>query len=308
MRATFRYLSTVIGIPFTLSACSRTIVDQTAQRTFETPDAAAEALARAVSGRDTTALLAIMGPESRSLILQSDPVQAEHDHQVVAAAMEERWWLEESDSASRTLVMGNESWPFPIPIVRANGVWRFDTAAGREELLYRRIGGNETAVMGVAAGFVDAQREYASAARDGQSKGIYAQRFLSTPGKHDGLYWPAPDSAKPRSPMGALAAEAAADGYRQEDAARNPYHGYFFRILTAQGANAPGGARSFVVNGAMRGGFAMIAWPAGYGESGVMTFMVGPAGVVCQKDLGPDTKTLAPAIVAFDPDSSWIAP
>jgi len=287
MRATFRYLSTVIGIPLTLSACSRTIVDQTAQRTFETPDAAAEALARAVSGRDTTALLAIMGPESRSLILQSDPVQAEHDHQVVAAAMQERWWLEGSDSASRTIVMGNESWPFPIPIVRANGVWRFDTPAGREELLYRRIGGNETAVMGVAAGFVEAQREYASAARDGQPKGIYAQRFLSTPGKHDGLYWPAPDSAKPRSPMGALAAEAAADGYRQEDAARNPYHGYFFRILTAQGAHAPGGARSFVVNGAMRGGFAMIAWPAGYGESGVMTFIVGPAGVSIRRIWGP---------------------
>jgi len=308
MRATVWYLTTVIGVPFTLSSCSRTTVDPSAQRTFATPDAAAEALARAVSGNDTTALLAIMGPDSRALIMQSDRVQAAHDGQVVAAAMAERWWLEGSDSSSRTLVMGNESWPFPIPIVRTNGVWRFDTAAGRDEVLYRRIGGNETAVMGVAYGFVDAQREYASAGRDGKPKGIYAQRFLSTPGRHDGLYWPVADSTRPQSPMGALAAEAAAEGYQRSDAGRNPYHGYYVKILTAQGASAPGGARSYVENGAMRGGFALVAWPADYGESGVMTFIIGPAGVLYQKDLGPDTKTLAPAIAAFDPDSSWIAP
>ena len=306
MRTTLRYLVTLLGLPLVLTSCSRPVAQQSGQRTFPTPDAAAQALARAVSGGDTTALLAIMGPESRALIMQSDHVQAEHDRQVVAAAMAEQWWLEGSDSASRTLVMGNESWPFPIPIVRANGAWRFDTESGRQELLYRHIGANETAVMGVARAFVDAQREYASAGRDGNPKGIYAQRFVSTPGRHDGLYWPVPDSTKPQSPMGALAAQAAADGYRQQsDSGRTPYYGYYIKVLSAQGASAPGGARSYVSNGAMRGGFALIAWPADYGTSGVMTFIVGPDGVVRQKDLGPDTKTLAPAITAFDPDSSW---
>jgi len=309
MRTTFRYLATLLGLPLILTSCSRTAVPRSAQRTFPTPDAAAQALARAVSGGDTTALLAIMGPESRALIMQSDHVQAEHDRQVVATAMAERWWLEGSDSTSRTLVMGNESWPFPIPIVRANGAWRFDTESGRQELLYRHIGANETAVMGVARAFVDAQREYASAGRDGNPKGIYAQRFVSTPGRHDGLYWPVPDSTKPQSPMGALAAQAAADGYRQQsDSGRTPYYGYYIKVLLAQGAGAPGGARSYVSNGAMRSGFALIAWPADYGTSGVMTFIVGPDGVVRQKDLGPDTKTLAPAITAYDPDSSWTVP
>ena len=172
-------------------------------------------------------------------------------------------------------------------------------------MLHRRIGGNENAVIGVAGAFVDAQREYATAGHDAKPKGIYAQRFLSTPGRQDGLYWSVSDSTKRQSPMGPLAAEAAADGYKASDAAKNPYHGYYFRVLTAQGTSAPGGARSYVVNGAMRGGFAMIAWPADYGASGIMTFMVGPDGVVRQKDLGPDTKTLAPAVAAYDPDTTW---
>jgi len=305
MRPTFRYVSLITATALGLTSCSRAGTQPSAQRTFPTPDAAAQALARAVSGKDTTELLAIMGPDSRSLIMQSDPVEAEHDRQVVVAAMAERWWLEGSDSASRTLVMGNESWPFPIPIVRTNGSWRFDTAAGKEEVLHRRIGGNENAVIGVAGAFVDAQREYATAGHDAKPKGIYAQRFLSTPGRQDGLYWSVSDSTKRQSPMGPLAAEAAADGYKASDAAKNPYHGYYFRVLTAQGTSAPGGARSYVVNGAMRGGFAMIAWPADYGASGIMTFMVGPDGVVRQKDLGPDTKTLAPAVAAYDPDSTW---
>jgi hypothetical protein len=306
MRATSWRLAALLGSALTPWSCSRTVVDQTAQRTFPTPDAAAEALAIAVSGNDTSALLAIMGPESRAIVLPSDQVQAANDRQVVAAAMAERWWLEEPDSASRTLVIGNESWPFPIPIVHSNGAWRFDTEAGKDELLYRRVGANETAVMELAAAFVEAQREYASAGRDGQPKGIYAQRFVSEPGRHDGLYWPVSTTDTTMSPMGELAAKAAADGYKRSESGPTAYHGYYFKVLTSQGPNAPGGARSYVTNGKMRGGFALLAWPADYGTSGVMTFVVGPDGVLHEKDLGAETKTLAPAIAAFDPDSSWI--
>jgi hypothetical protein len=162
--------------------------------------------------------------------------------------------------------------------------------------------------MDVAAAFVVAQREYASKGRDGRPAGAYAQRFVSEDGKHNGLYWPVSNADPVPSPMGQLAAQAAADGYRRSDAKREPYYGYYFKVLTAQGANAPGGARSYLVKDAMRGGFAMIAWPADYGESGVMTFLIAKDGVLRQKDLGPDTGTLAPAIEAYDPDSSWTTP
>jgi hypothetical protein len=306
MGSTLWRVSVVLGSVIALSTCNRGSTEPEAQQTFPTPDEAAQALARAVLANDTAALLNIMGPASRPLILPSDQVQAARDRQVVAAAMNERWWLEGEGDSSRTLVMGNESWPFPIPLVRKEGKWRFDTEAGREEMLHRRIGANELAVMEVAAAFVEAQREYASAGRDGQSAGAYAQRFVSEPGRQDGLYWPvtSPDSAQ--SPLGEFAAKAAADGYRRDDAAqRTAYHGYYFRMLTSQGPHAPGGAKSYLVNGAMRGGFAMIAWPADYAASGIMTFMIGRDGVLHQKDLGPETPTLAPAIEAFDPDSTW---
>ena len=295
----------LLGSVVTFAGCARTTARTSAQQTFPTPNAAAEALAKAVFANDTSALVAIMGPESRSIIMATDQVQAARDRQVVAAAMAEQWWLEGDADSSRTLVMGNESWPFPIPIVEENGEWRFDTAAGKEELLHRRIGANETAVMEVAAAYVAAQREYASRGRDGQPTGAYAQRFVSSPGKHDGLYWPVsgPDSAV--SPMGELAAKAAADGYTRSDTGRTAYHGYYFKVLTAQGPNASGGARSYIANGVMRGGFALLAWPADYGESGIMTFIVGPDGVIHEKDLGAGTRTIAPAIEAFDPDSTW---
>ena len=234
MRTRSWRLLALLGTTLTLGSCSRTVKDQSAQRTFPTPDAAAQALARAVSGNDTTALIAIMGPDSRALIMSSDQVQAARDRQVVAVAMAERWWLEEADSASRTLVIGNEAWPFPIPIVHANGEWRFDTAAGKDELLYRRIGANESAVMEVAYAFVEAQREYAAKGRDGKAKGVYAQRFVSEPGRHDGLYWPVTTTDTAMSPMGELAAKAAADGYKRSDSGPTAYHGYYFKVLTAR--------------------------------------------------------------------------
>ena len=308
MRNTLRPAFAFLGILLALAACAGSVADPPPQRTFATPDEAAQALARAVLGDDTTALLDIMGKDSRALIMPTDHVQAARDRQVVAAAMTERWWLEGDGDSSRTIVMGNESWPFPIPIVQEKGVWRFDVAAGRDEVLHRRIGANEIAVMEVAHAFVEAQREYASIGRDGNSRGVYAQRFVSDSGEQDGLYWPVtnPDSAA--SPMGELIGKAAADGYTKSATGPTAYHGYYFKVLTAQGPNAPGGEKSYIVDGLMRGGFAMIAWPADYGESGIMTFLIGQDGVLRQKDLGPDTAAQAQAITAFDPDSSWTKP
>ena len=306
MRRIVLSLSMVLSSTVVLSSCSRS--EAPTQRSFATPDSAATALARAVITNDTTVLLAIMGPDSRPLILPTDQVQAEHDRQVVATALTERWWLEDGEDGSKVLVIGNESWPFPIPIVHEKDGWRFNTAAAKDELLFRRVGRNEMAVMDVADAFVAAQHEYASKGRDGHPAGIYAQRFVSDDARHNGLYWPVSNADPTPSPMGQLAAQAAADGYRRTDAKRFPYHGYFFKVLTAQGASAPGRARSYIVDGAMRGGFAMIAWPADYGESGVMTFIIGKDGVLHEKDLGPETGTLAPAIEAFDPDSSWSTP
>lgn len=298
----------IVGTLIVFGACQGSVAEPAPQKTFATPDEAAQALARAVLGNDTTALLDIMGKESRSLLMPTDHVQAARDRQVVAAAMTERWWLEGEGDSARTIVMGNESWPFPIPIVNDNGGWRFDVAAGRDEVLHRRIGANEIAVMEVARAFVEAQREYASIGRDGNPRGVYAQRFVSEPGRQDGLFWPvtSPDSAA--SPMGELAAKAAADGYKKSETGPTAYHGYYFKVLTAQGPNARGGEKSYIVDGLMKGGFAMIAWPADYGESGVMTFLIGQDGVLRQRDLGPDTAALAQAITTFDPDTSWTKP
>jgi len=290
----------------TLSGCRQ--LSESGQEVFDSPDAAADALARAVFSADTNELLDIMGPDSRALILPADQVQAARDRQVVKAAMSEKWWLEGDGDSVRTIVMGNEAWPFPIPIVRANGGWRFDIEAGREELVQRRVGANEIAAMEVAVAFVEAEHEYASRPRNGQPSGVYAQRIASQPGRQDGLYWAVSNTGSPMSPMGELAAKAAADGYTRADTGRTAYHGYYFKVLTAQGPNAPGGARSWVTGGLMRGGFALLAWPADYGDSGIMTFVVGPDGVIREKDLGSETPRVAPAIDAFDPDSTWSVP
>ena len=303
MRPTSWLVTAFLTSTISLPGCRQ--LSDSGQLVFDSPDAAAEAFARAVSAADTSALLEIMGPDSRALILPADQVQAARDRQVVKAAMAEKWWLEGEGDSARTIVMGNETWPFPVPIVRANGGWRFDIEAGREELRYRRVGANETAVMEVAVAFVEAQHEYASRPRNGQPSGVYAQRIASQPGRQDGLYWAVSSTDSPVSPMGELAARAAADGYTRADTGRTAYHGYYFKVLTAQGPNVPGGSRSWVTGGLMRGGFGLLAWPADYGDSGIMTFIVGPDGVIREKDLGSETPRVAPAIDAFDPDSTW---
>ena len=206
------------------------------------------------------------------------------------------------------LEVGTNSWPFPVPIVKKDGRWFFDTEAGKEEIFRRRIGKNELATLEVMRAYVDAQREYASRDRNGDEVLEYAQRLASTPGAKDGLYWP-PDLDGEISPLGPLVAQAQGEGYRMagkaQDATREPFHGYFFKILTRQGKHAPGGKYDYVINGHMIGGFALVAWPAEYGESGIMTFIVNQQGRVYQRDLGPKTDKLAAAMKAYDPASGW---
>ena len=303
----FQLLSFVAAI----AACSgsgsgKATTSASGQRTFPTPDSAVQAVFHALATNDTTLLMDIMGPDSRPVVMQADQVQAARERQVVATAMMEKWALE-GEGNTRTIVVGNEGWPMPIPLVEENGAWRFNTVEGEDELFFRRIGRNELAIIDVAHAFVDAQKEYATKSHDGVPKGAYAQRILSDSGKQNGLYWRSTDKDRDPSPMGELAAKAAGEGYGQGDPRHDPFHGYYMKVLKEQGAGAPGGAKSWIASGAMRGGFGLLAWPAEYGTSGIMTFMVGPDGVLRQKDLGENTAALVTAMTAFDPDSTWTA-
>ena len=211
----------------------------------------------------------------------------------------------DGEDGIKTLVIGNEDWPFPVPLVKDKTGWRFDTAAGKEEVLARRIGRNELSVIAICRTYAAAQRTYAEAGQDGKPAGLYAVAFRSDPGKQNGLYWQAAKGAK-RSPLGDLVAEAATEGRSlEENRPPAPFHGYLFRILTAQGSKVPGGAKSYVVNGNLSGGFALVAWPAQYDASGIMTFVINQSGVVWQKDLGADTAKIVAAMKAYDPDASW---
>jgi hypothetical protein len=272
------------------------------QRMYPTAEDAVGALRAAVAEGDLIELVEIFGPDANSLLDTADPVAARQRRDVFTAAMAEGWRLVD-EGPGKVLVIGNEGWPFPVPLERTAFGWRFDTAAGRAEVIARRIGRNELAVIDICERYVAAQRAYASAGRDGQPPGIYAQRIASDAGRHNGLYWPAARGER-RSPLGDLIAEAepAPDAGA---ASRTPFHGYYYRILTAQGAAAPGGARSYVVDGAMAGGFALIAWPAHYDVTGIMTFVVGHDGVVYEKDLGRRTAAAVETITGYDPDSSW---
>jgi hypothetical protein len=286
------------------AACRRNTGTQT--RTFATPEEAVRALIAAVAAEKVDEVVQIFGAEGKALIDASDPASARRGRQVFAAAAAERWRLTDQAAGAKTLVIGHEEWPFPVPLVRESTGWRFDTAAGQEEIIARRIGRNELSVIDACETYVLAQRLYARDAHDGRPSGVYAAVFRSDPGKQNGLYWPAARGVR-RSPLGDLLAEAAdsprltsPDGQRPA-----PFHGYYFRILTAQGPAAPGGAKDYLVNGEMIGGFALVAWPAQYDVTGVMTFIVGQDGVVRQKDLGADTTAAARAISVYDPDASW---
>jgi hypothetical protein len=273
--------------------------------TFSTPEEAAQTLIDTVKKGDLDALLAIFGPQGKELIDSSDPATARMNRQVFTVAAAETWHLEDG-AKGKTLVIGNEDWPFPVPIVKDANGWRFDTAAGKEEVLDRRIGRNELAVIASSRAYVSAQHRYAAQGHDGNPQGIYATKFRSDPGKENGLYWPTSKGQKP-SPLGDLVAQASTEGRTVGGLGSQPapFQGYYFKILTAQGAAAPGGAKNYIVKGAMSGGFALIAWPAEYDVTGIMTFIVGSDGIVRQKDLGAKTDPTARGITVYNPDSSW---
>ena len=273
-----------------------------AQQNYKTPEEATEALAAAARSGDRGALLSVLGRDAEQIVSSGDSVADERTRVAFVAAYDAKHMVTKNESKA-TLVLGNEDWPFPIPLVEKNGSWTFDTAAGREEILFRRIGRNELAAIQASLAYVDAQNEYADVNKTPGGMAIYAQKIVSSPGKKDGLYWPAAQG-QPPSPLGEAVADATTQGYRV-GSTPIPYHGYFYKILTRQGPTAPGGAVNYVVDGKMVGGFALVAYPAEYGNSGVMTFVVNHDGSVFQKDLGPNTRQVAQRIAAFSPDHTW---
>ena len=278
-------------------------VPAAAQELFKTPEEAASALVGAAKSDDDKAILAVLGPDGKAIVASGDPVADSNTREKFIAAYDAKHALELEGDGTQTLILGDDNWPFPIPLVNKGGEWQFDTKAGADEILRRRVGRNELSAIQVAEAYVQAQNEYAALDPAGLGRGVYARRFLSKPGKKDGLYWPT-KAGETESPLGDIAAKASTEGYKF-GGKPIPYHGYYYRILTRQGAGAPGGAYDYLVDNKLRGGFALIAYPAEYGNSGIMTFMVNHDGTVFEKDLGPDTGRLAPKIEAFLPDSTW---
>jgi hypothetical protein len=274
------------------------------QETFATPEAAVDGLMAALKADGDAAMIALFGEEHRDLVLQSDRAAASATRAKVLAAMQTLRVLQAPSADRRVLLIGEEAWPVPIPLVRTGERWRFATEEGEDELVNRRIGGNERSAIQVLRAFIDAQRAYAARDRDDDGVLQYAQKLASTPGKRDGLYWPAdPAKGEEASPFGPLIAEAAP--YLEGHKAGDPYRGYRFRILTRQGKHAPGGGYSYVINGRMIAGFALVAFPAEYGKSGVMTFVVSHNGNVYEKDLGKDSAAIGAKMSAFDPGPGW---
>ena len=270
-----------------------------AQQSFNSPDEAAAALASAVKSGIRQDIIKVLGPDGEDIIASGDETADKTERDMFTTAYDAKHSVK-VDGKKATLIVGPDDFPFPVPLLHAKAGWEFDTQEGRQEILYRRIGRNELDTIQTCLAFVDAEEEYADKDR-GEGAGVYAQRIVSTPGKTDGLYWP---SDKDDSPLGALAAEASAEGYKAGSEPR-PYHGYYYRVLTQQGASAPGGAMSYIVKGKMIGGFALVAYPAEYGNSGVMTFVVNHGGTVYQKDLGELTEVTARRIKWFNPDQTW---
>jgi hypothetical protein len=277
-------------------------------KTFATPEDAVSALVSATTTKDDAALDVLFGPARKDLE-NPDRVQATNEMNTFTTAFNQAHRLIKESDSRCTLEVGPDSWPFPVPIVKKDGQWFFDAEAGKDEILRRRIGKNELSTLECMRAYVDAQREYASRDRDGDQVLEYAQKFLSSPGQLDGLYWP-PELNGETSPLGPWFAEAQAEGYfggSDADEGPQPYHGYMFKILTRQGPNAPGGKYNYIINGNMIAGFALVGWPAEYGESGIMTFIVNQQGRVYQKDLGEKTAKIAKKMRAYDPDPTWQA-
>lgn len=270
------------------------------QKTFSSPSEAVKALVAAAESGDQDALLAVFGDDGKDLVFSGDSVQDKASLESFLKSYKTKHAIVTQDANTRVLRVGAKDWELPIPIVRDADKWRFDTAAGKQELIYRRIGDNELGAIATCRGYIAAQQDYAAVGHDGLPPGIYAQRLVSESGKQNGLYWVTKDGEQP-SPAGPFLAQAGDEGYQKGD----PYHGYYYRILKAQGAAAHGGAKSYLVDGQLKDGVALLAYPAQYKSSGVMTFIINQRGVVYQKDLGQNTADLAEAIAEFNPDSTW---
>lgn len=277
------------------------------EKTFPTPDQAVTALVAAAKAKDTNGLTAIFGPTSPELA-SADSVQAGEAFAIFIQRLNEKVQQTNQSDSRIELQLGEDGWPFPIPLVKENGHWFFDTEAGAQEIVNRRIGQNELGAIQVCRAYVEAQREYAGRDRNGDDVLAYAQHLRSTPGTHDGLYWPM-QPGQDLSPLGPLIAAARVEGYRREKKIlgeeQSPYHGYYFKILTRQGKHAAGGKYDYIINGHMIGGFALVAWPAQWDNTGIMTFIVNQNGKVYQKNLGVKTASIAEEMTIYDPDESW---
>jgi Protein of unknown function (DUF2950) len=278
-------------------------VTQVKQKTFDTPEAAAKALIAAAEPFDTAALTEILGSGGADLVITDDPVLDKNQSAAFAAKGQEKMQVipDPNDPNVATLVVGEDAWPMPIPLVQQDGKWRFDSAAGRQEILYRRIGENELNAIQMCEGYVEAQHDYASEKHDGALINQYAQHVVSTSGKHDGLAWQDADGTW-QGPVGHVIASLIAEGYTDK---QQPFHGYYFKILKGQGPDAPMGEMDFMVKGVMIGGFALVAAPSNYEVTGVKTFIVSQSGIVYEKDLGPDTLKQFQAMEKYNPDPSW---
>lgn len=298
-----RLLRTISIVPLTLAATLPLAAQATSgQKTYATPLAAATALIDAVRTGDEGQLMAVLGSGGKDLIDSGDPVADKKSRESFLKMYAEKHILSTDAPGYKTLVVGTSDWPTPIPIVRDGTTWYFDSNIGRTEIINRRIGNNELGAIAVCEGYLRAQKEYFAKGHDGQPAGIYAQKLSSSPGKQDGLYWPVAEG-KPQSPLGPAIASAEAEGY--SSAPMEPYHGYIYRLLKAQGHAAPGGAKSYLSNGKLSGGFALVAYPASYGVGGIMTFMVNQDGTIYQKDLGDVTANAAKKLTDYNPDDSW---
>jgi hypothetical protein len=309
-----KILATVLGIsacgvlatalralPQTKAATAAAMQPQ--QKTFDTAQQAADVMIAAVKSDDATALLAIFGPDGKDFVSTGDDVQDKNSRAAFAVLAQEKMHVDtDPHNPNRAILyVGDEDWPTPVPIVKQGGKWHFDSKAGRTEILDRRIGSNELDAIVICRGYAEAQKEYASEIHDDSGVNQYAQKIISTPGKHDGLAWRNSDGSE-GGPIGEVVAKAIEEGYTNKS---EPYHGYHFKTLKGQGPAAPLGKLDYVVNGAMIGGFALVAWPAEYRVTGVQTLIVSYDGVVYQKDLGPDTAKLAEAMERYNPDKTW---
>ncbi len=273
-----------------------------AQQRFSTPEAAVDALAKAARSGDGKTIVSILGPGSADLVSSGDPVADANRRQEYLAAYDAGHRIVTEAGKGATLIVGPNDWPFPIPMVQRDGQWIFDVAAGREEILARRIGENELSTMKALLAYYDAQNDYADMFKSKSGQAVYAQRVVSSPGKKDGLYWPTSGNEQP-SPLGEAVAAATQRGYRP--GAGEPFFGYYYKVLTRQGPAAPGGAIDYIAKGDMIAGFAAVAYPAEYGNSGIMTFMINHNGDIYEKDLGDNTAQAASRITSFNPDHTW---